>query len=218
VKAPDEIVIWGAGGHAAVVTDLIRRINRFRIAGFIDDMHPDRKGEDFCGAKILGGRPQLAKLRRAGVKYLLVAFGDNAARLKQAAAAKELGFTLPIVISPSADVAAGVQIGSGTVIASGAVVTPGARLGKNVIINTSASVDHHCVMADGAHICPGVRLAGGVSVGRCAWVGIGATVIEGIRIGEGSIIGAGAVVVRDVPENVMAYGVPGRVIRKLSGR
>lgn len=218
MNAPGKIVIWGAGGHAAVVADLVRRINRFRIAGFIDDVHPDRKGENFCGARILGGRPQLAKLRRAGVKYLLVAFGDNAARLKQAVAAKELGFTLPIVISPSADVAAGTQIGPGTVIASGAVVTPGVRLGENVIINTSASVDHHCVIADGAHICPGVRLAGSVSVGRCTWIGIGATVIEGIKIGKGAIIGAGAVVVRDVPENVMAYGIPGRVIRKLSGK
>jgi UDP-N-acetylbacillosamine N-acetyltransferase len=218
VKPLDEIVIWGAGGHAAVVADLVRRINRCRIAGFIDDVNPGRKGEDFCGARILGGRSQLAKLRQAGVKYLLVAFGDNAARLKQAAAAKELGFALPIVISPSADVAAGTQVGSGTVIASGAVVTPGVRLGENVIINTCASVDHHCVIADGAHICPGVRLAGGVSVGRCAWVGIGATVIDGIKIGEGAMIGAGAAVVRDVPAKVMVYGVPARVIRKRDGK
>jgi len=214
----DEIVIWGAGGHAAVVADLVRRTNRFQIVGFIDDVNPGRKGEDFCGARILGGRSQLAKLRRAGVKYLLVAFGDNAARLKCAAAAKEFGFTLATVISPSADVAAGTEVGLGTVIASGAVVTPDVRLGENVIINTSASVDHHCVVADGAHICPGVRLAGGVSVGRGAWVGIGATVIDDIKIGAGAMIGAGAVVVRDIPENAMAYGVPARVVRKLDGK
>lgn len=214
----DEIVIWGAGGHAAVVADLVRRTNCFQIAGFIDDVNPGRKGGDFCGARILGGRSQLAKLNRAGVKYLLVAFGDNAARLKCAAAVKGLGFTLATVISPSADVAAGTEVGLGTVIASGVVISPGVRLGANVIINTSASVDHHCVIADGAHICPGVRLAGGVSVGRGAWVGIGATVIDGIKIGAGAMIGAGAVVVRDIPEKAMAYGVPARVVRKLDGK
>jgi UDP-N-acetylbacillosamine N-acetyltransferase len=214
----DEIVIWGAGGHAVVVADLVRRVNRFQIVGFIDDVNPDRKGEDFCGARILGGRSQLAEVRRAGVKYLLVAFGDNAARLKSAAAAEELGFALATVISPSADVAAGTAVGLGSVIASGAVVTPGVRLGANVIINTCASVDHHCVIGDGAHICPGVRLAGGVSVGRGAWVGIGATVIEDIKIGAGTVVGAGAVVVRDVPENTLVCGVPARVVRKLDGK
>jgi len=218
VTPPDKIIIWGAGGHAAVVADLIRRSTRFQLVGFVDDVNPTRKGENWCGAEILGGRMQLAELQHFGVKHLVVAIGDNAARMKSAAAAKELGFTLVTVMSPSADVAAGTEIGAGSVIVSGAVVNPGVRLGENVIINTSASVDHHCVISDGAHICPGVRLAGGVAVGAGVWVGIGAIVIDGIRIGAGAKIGAGAVVVRDIPENALAYGVPARIVRKLDGK
>ena len=213
-----KIVLWGAGGHAAVVADLVRRTKRWRIVGFIDDMNPGRQGEVFGGARILGGRMQLAGLRRKGVQQLIVAIGDNAARLRSAAIAREIGFRLASVVSPSADVAAGTAIGAGTVIGAGAVVATGARLGENVIVNTSASVDHHCVISDGAHICPGAHLAGNVSVGRGAWVGIGSVVIEGIKIGAGAKTGAGAVVVRDVPANVLALGVPARVVRKLTGK
>jgi acetyltransferase-like isoleucine patch superfamily enzyme len=55
-------------------------------------------------------------------------------------------------------------------------------------------------------------------VGRGAWVGIGATVIDNIKIGAGAMIGAGAVVVRDIPEKAVACGVPARVVRKQDGR
>jgi acetyltransferase-like isoleucine patch superfamily enzyme len=44
-------------------------------------------------------------------------------------------------------------------------------------------------------------------------VGIGAVVRHGVRIGEWSVIGAGAVVLEDVPELVVAWGVPSRVVR-----
>ena len=218
MTAKPRIVIWGAGGHATVVADLIRRGRQFRIAGFIDDVNPDRKGEVFCGAKVLGGQEQLTKLRRAGVKHLFLAIGDNTGRMKAAEIAKDLNFTLASVISPTADVASGTEIGAGTVVASGAVVTTGVRVGENVIINTSASVDHDSVIEDGAHVCPGVRLAGHVRVGRGAWVGIGAVVIDRVKIGAGAQIGAGAVVVRDIPENVLALGMPARVVRKLAGK
>lgn len=217
MKSGVKLVVWGAGGHAAVVADIIQRGTNHQLAGFIDDINPTRKGQPFSGAIILGGRAELAELRATGVKHLHVAIGNNAARDKAAANAKELGLSLVTIISPSADVATSAEIGAGTFIASGAVVTPGVRIGEGVIINTSASVDHHCVIGDGAHICPGVHLAGGVTVGEKAWVGIGATVIENIRIGPGAIIGAGAVVVRDIPEQTLAYGVPARVARRADG-
>lgn len=218
MSTPAKLVIWGAGGHATVLADLVQRNKRYRLVGFIDDTQPGRKGELFCGARILGGREALTALRKQGVAHLVVAIGDNATRLQCAALARKAGLQLASLVSASADVAAGTEIGDGTVIASGVVVTPGVRLGENVILNTACSVDHHCRIADGAHICPGAHLAGNVSVGRGAWVGIGSAVIEGINIGNGATVGAGAVVVRDLPANVLALGVPARVVRKLTGK
>ena len=47
------------------------------------------------------------------------------------------------------------------------------------------------------------------------WIGANVTVLLGVTIGEGSIIAAGAVVTKDVPDNMIAAGVPAKVIRKV---
>jgi UDP-N-acetylbacillosamine N-acetyltransferase len=206
-----ELIIWGASGHARVVADIVRCADRYRIAGFLDDVKPERAGETFEGAPILGGREQLAS--HPG-KHAIVAFGNCAARLDAACFAVRSGLTLATAIHPSAVIAASARIGAGTVVGANAVVNPGAMVGENVIINTGAIVDHDCAIGDGVHLCPGVRLAGGVRVGAGTWIGIGSSVIEGRTIGGGTLVGAGAVVVDDIPDGVVAYGVPARVIRK----
>jgi hypothetical protein len=45
-------------------------------------------------------------------------------------------------------------------------------------------------------------------------VGIGACAIPGVRIGERTIVGAGAAVVTDIPDDVVAVGVPAKVIKR----
>lgn len=197
------IVIWGASGHALVVADILRLSGMYEIVGLLDDADPRR---DF----VIGGREQLDRLRNDGVEWLIIGVGDCAARMKLAAVAVEKGFSLATAIHPRAIVAAGVEIGPGTVVAAGAVINPGSRIGANVIINTSASVDHECVIEDGAHVGPGVNLGGKVTVGSGSWIGIGATVKDGIVIGARSIVGAGAVVLRNVPDQTVVFGVPAK--------
>ena len=52
----------------------------------------------------------------------------------------------------------------------------------------------------------------GIHVGDDVWIGIGVKIVDGVRIGSGSVIGAGAVVIDDVPDRVIAAGVPAKVI------
>lgn len=206
-------IIWGAAGHAMVAADAIRAADSHQIIGFLDD-RDHRWGTPFAGATILGGRRALPSLRDDGVTHIVIAIGDNEARARLADTARGHGFSLATVIHPRATVALDVPVGDGTVIAAGAVVNPGASLGDNVIVNTCASIDHECIIHDGVHIGPGAHLAGCVEVGRLTWVGIGATIKDRVRLGERSLIGAGAVVLSDVPDGVVAYGVPARVVRE----
>jgi UDP-N-acetylbacillosamine N-acetyltransferase len=213
-KAGLPVLVWGSCGHALVVADILRSQGQVEIVGFIDD-GPEcakRIGE----VSVLGNRHELIKLNSDGIKHIIIGFGDCEARLRSADFAAEKGFDFITAIHPSAVIAGDASIGGGTVVAAASVINPAARIGRHVIINTSASVDHECLIDDGAHIGPGAHLGGCVTVGRATWIGIGAVVKDHVKIGAGTIIGAGAVVVEDIPDGVVAYGVPAKVQRRVS--
>lgn len=54
-----------------------------------------------------------------------------------------------------------------------------------------------------------------VNIGDNVWIAAGAVVCGGVNIGDNTIIAAGSVVTKDIPSNVIAAGVPCRVIRAL---
>lgn len=57
-----------------------------------------------------------------------------------------------------------------------------------------------------------------VYIGENVWIGAGSTILPGVHIGRDTVIGAGSVVTRDIPANVLAVGVPCRVVREIDGR
>ena len=206
------LLIWGAGGHAAVVADIVALGGTFAPVGFIDEVDPSRR-ECLAGA-VLGGREALPGVRESGCSHAVVAVGDCAVRLEAAAVLVEHGFTLAVLSHPASVVASSALVERGTVIAAGAVIGVRARIGANVIVNTRASVDHDCQVDEGVHVCPASCLAGGVRVGRGTWVGAGTTVIDGVSIGARTLVGAGSLVLESIPDGVVAYGAPARVIRR----
>ena len=55
-----------------------------------------------------------------------------------------------------------------------------------------------------------------VKVGSGVWIGANTMVMPGVTIGENSIIGAGSVVTKDIPANVIAFGIPWKVYREIT--
>ncbi len=68
---------------------------------------------------------------------------------------------------------------------------------------------------DPAGRATGLESALPIVIGRNVWIGAAAIVGPGVTVGDNSVIGAGAVVVKDVPANVIAVGNPCRVLREL---
>lgn len=196
-----------------MVADIVRAGVDYDIVGFLDDVHPDRQGQSFCEAPVLGGREQLDRLLADGIRHVILGFGDNGARRRLAQSLVDLGFELGRAVHPRATVAPDVKLGAGTVIMAGAVVNPNTTLGENVVVNTCASVDHDCTLGNAVHVSPGARLAGGVHIDSETWIGLGALVLEGRSVGPRTMVGAGAVVTRDLPADVVAYGAPAKIIR-----
>lgn len=208
-----EVVIWGAGGHATVVADLILACPDYRLAGFLVEAAWRASAEPALAPFILGGREQWNNLRSRGVRHAVVAVGDNDARFALGLELAAAGFAFPTLVSPAATVSGSAGLGAGTVVFPGAVINAGARIGRHCIINSGAIVEHGAELGDGAHVSPGAVLAGKATVGERTWIGAGATVIEKVTVGPGSIVGAGAVVVDNLPGGVVAFGVPARIRR-----
>src|SRR5712691_3944490 len=91
---PKKVVLWGASNTARVVADIIRLQGEYELVGFLDDINPERRDETFCGAFVLGGREQLELLRARDVSHIMMAFGNNRARLTLAAIARAKGYQL----------------------------------------------------------------------------------------------------------------------------
>lgn len=80
----------------------------------------------------------------------------------------------------------------------------------NVVISTTGHPVHPSFRDKGA------QFSLPVTIGDHVWIGSNVTILPGVTIGENSVIGAGSVVTKDIPANVVATGVPCRVMRPIT--
>lgn len=205
-----EAVVAGAGGHGKVVVSLLQELG-YRVVALLDD-DTSKWGSCILSVPVKG---PVEKLREISGNGAILAVGSNRTRL--GLAGKYPGVTWLSAVHPRSWVHHSVATGAGSVIFAGSMVQPDTVIGRHCIINTGVTVDHDCHIADGAHLAPGCHLAGNVFVGEGAFLGVGVSVIPGCSIGKGTVVGAGASVVCDLPEGVLAVGVPAKPVRSLSG-
>ncbi len=198
----------GAGGHARVVLDALALSKPEARVKVYDEAARAR------GAKLLGRAVHRLSAGRIPEAVVHVAIGDAGVRRRIAMKLEAAGAKLLSILHPAACVAAAARVGPGCFMAAQSVVAPGARLGRGVIVNHGAVVDHDCRVGDWSHVAPHVTLGGGVVVGRAVLVGAGAVVLPGVRIGERAVVGAGAVVTADVAAGSTVAGVPAKRSRR----
>jgi len=199
--------VIGAGGHAKVVVDTLNALD-LSILGIIDD-NSKKANTNFEGIRIVGDTAWLREHAQHQTLQAILAIGDNRVRQRVAASLPKVDFAA--FVHPRAYVSATASIAAGTMVMAGAIVQPRATIGRHVIINTAASVDHDCVLEDYVHVAPGTRLAGAVTLEQGVFMGIGSCVIPAKRVGAWATVGAGATVIDDVPPHVTVVGTPARV-------
>ena len=193
-----EIILFGAGGHAKVVADLVKCNNK-EVKGFLCNDETVVEGLHFLGNDCA------AESEYANQQFI-ICVGNNQIRKKIALTHRQLSFVT--VVHPSAVVAEDAVIGKGTVVMAGAIINPGAVIGEHCIINSGSIIEHVCWVGDYVHVSPRATLGGTVKVGDSVHIGIGATVKNNITICKDVVIGAGAVVVKDICEEGTYVGIP----------
>lgn len=109
------------------------------------------------------------------------------------------------------------------------------RIGRNVFINFDCvfldlggiTIEDNVLIApkvsllsEGHPISPENRqslVPGHIHIKKNAWIGAGAIILPGVTVGENAVVAAGAVVSKDVPDNVVAGGVPAKIITDAIG-
>ena len=122
------------------------------------------------------------------------------------------------ILSPfHCDYGAQITIGARGFVNAGATILDCApvTIGDDVQVGPYVQLLTATHPIDAAERASGKEYALPIVIGSGAWLGGGAIIGPGVTVGERTVVGAGAVVVRDLPSDVVAVGNPARVIRKL---
>jgi sugar O-acyltransferase (sialic acid O-acetyltransferase NeuD family) len=208
------VIVIGGSDQGRQVLDAIRARGFHTAVGVLDGAL--RRGELVAGVPVLGRDAELASCAAAvGADEFVVAIGDNATRgmvlERTADAVPEL--EAATIVHPSAVIGHDATVGPGSILLAGCVVGNGTQVGRGALLGIRSSIDHDGVLGDHASLGPGATTGGTVRIGPSTAIGLGANVIHGITIGADTVVGAGALVLHDLPDRVVAYGVPARVAR-----
>lgn len=199
-------LLFGAGGHGAVVLDSMLQLN-IHVRAVIDDK------QNLWGTLLLGAVEicNLATVDLSTCTAAVVAIGSNSIREDVVNRSTPLQLTYLTVRHPQSIVSAHARVGEGVFINARAVVEARAEIGRFCILNTSCVVTHDCKVGDFTHIAPGAVLCGSVTVGRSCLLGANCSVLPGVIIGDNVVVGAGCIVTKNVPARSTIRCEPGRV-------
>ena len=216
----EKIILIGAGQQCGVVLYNVKEQNKYSVA-CIAEIDKEKVGTKVGGVTVepfenFSVEAMRVLEQKYNTKKFFISFGNMKYRKKVFEFLIDNGWQTVNIIHPDAVVSSSAKLGQGILIEAGCLVTPSPIIGDNVVINTGSQVNHDNIVEPHVYIASGVILSGGVVIGSNTLLDDGVIVTLGKKIGKNCLIGAGAVVTKDVPDNVVAYGSPCKVIRENS--
>lgn len=206
-----DLYIIGAGDVGGFVAHHIDDFGSYNIKGFLDD-DEKKHGEIFYGLPVLGAVNKLIDIK----ENVAVAVAIASSRVKKIIVEKlkvNPNLSFPNFVHSSVWLGGKVELGKGCIIYPGVTVNFEAEIHSFVTINMNATIGHNCELKNYSTLSPGVNCGGFTEVGECSFLGIGSSTLQSTKIGEHVTVGAGAVIIRDVPDNAVVVGNPGKIIK-----
>lgn len=199
------LVIIGGGGHASVLVDILRQQQRKILAVISPDCVNTRVA--FSGLTHFTHDEDIFRFKAEDV-LLVNGIGmlpKSHLRLQLSQYYQSHGYQFETVVASSALVSPFANLKAGVQILPNAVVQAGATVQPHTIVNTGAIIEHDCSIGEHNHIAPSATLCGQVNTASQVYIGAGATVIQNIHLADNVIVGAGAIVTQDLMANQVCY-------------
>lgn len=210
----ENIVLFGGGNQAHYTIDIIEKENKYNIVGIIDSVH--NIGSDRFGYKVLGRQENLKEIiSKYDIHGGLISIGDNWSRYYVYNQIKELipDFKFVNAIHPSVVIGNTTELGVGIVAMAGCIFNPKAKIGNFTFFATGAQIEHDNEVDDFASVSAGSITGGYVKIGKFSAITLGVIIMDRLEIGENTVVGSGSLVTKSLPDNVLVYGSPAKIIR-----
>jgi sugar O-acyltransferase (sialic acid O-acetyltransferase NeuD family) len=192
------LILFGAGGHALSVIDVIEKTKKFKILFILDKFSGSLGNYDIYKQK------KDINYYKKYAKNACIAIGqikNSKIRSKLYNELVKNNFILPKIISPFALVSKTAKIGNGSIVMHHALINSFSNIGENCIINSKSLVEHGVNIENNCHLSTRATINGSVIIKKGSFIGCNATIIQGITVGNNSIIGAGKILKKNLPNN-----------------
>jgi sugar O-acyltransferase (sialic acid O-acetyltransferase NeuD family) len=209
-----KLIVYGT--RNSIIVKLIEAINRshkqYDLLGFIQD-DPDTPFKKILGVPVLGGPELLPDLARQPDVFFFC--NINLTNQKKTTAdnlINSLGGRLISLVHPAIDINYA-ECGPNCMLCEGTIVGSGVKIGRYLTCRLGSIISHDARIHDYVYISPGVTVCGMSILKTGSDLGAGCTILPYLTVGKNAIVGAGAVVTKDVPDNVTVVGVPAKIIK-----
>tara|TARA_B100000676_G_C18085679_1_gene854805 strand:- start:3975 stop:4679 length:705 start_codon:yes stop_codon:yes gene_type:complete len=208
----NQLVILGAGIHAAIILDVCFDAG-ITVRGLLDDEIED--GTRVLGVPVIGGFNAIDDPEFVSSFDFIVGIGGSQdGRRKWSSAVLARGGRLRTVAHPSSVVSRFSTIGDGCFLWQHTTVMHDTRVGDFVVLSCNSSIGDGSLIEDNVFIAGGCQVNGRVVVEEDAYIGSGAIISPCCRIGRRSVVGLNSTVTRNIPPESVCAGPSAKIVAR----
>lgn len=209
------MLIIGAKGFAKEILQILHQNGDLDQLAFYDDITPDVGDNLLNQFTVLKSIDQAEHFFNAVDKRFTIGIGNPALRYKMYQKFTQRGGVFTSTISKGADIGSyEVSIEPGSNILSGVKISNNTKIGLGCMIYYNSIITHEVEIGKFVEISPGATLLGRCKIGDFTHIGSGAIILPDVIVGNDVVIAAGAVVTKNIQNNLMVAGVPAIIKKK----
>ena len=206
-----DLIIIGAGSVGGFIAINFEPLSeQYNLLGFLDD-DTKKIGNNIFGYPVLGDIDSIKNYDNINV-IIGIAFPEIKKKIiDKIGDFKNIDFVS--YVSPNSWISNKVSMGIGIIIYPNVSINYETEIKDFVTINMNCSVGHNTILSSFSTLAPNVALAGFTILKEGVEMGICSCTIQNIRIGSYSKIGGNSIIIREIPERVVAVGSPAKIIQ-----